>query len=144
MNTGENFNQLNKESTKKIETLFDKAFQDQGECYSLKIKNSKSRNFISLDIFFEEGNKGLVSVYTDNAHLQLQSCGGFILSNMLEEVIFISDSGNLISGLIISKQGDCSLYSNVKKDLLSGDFMELSSEKLLAAVALSVVESTKE
>ena len=101
MSTGENFNLLNPESSKKIETLFDMAFVYQGECFSLKIKNIKNRNFISLDIFFEEGNKGLVSVYTDNAHLQLQSCDGFILSNMLEEVIFISDSYDKISGLII-------------------------------------------
>ncbi len=144
MNTGENFNILNLESVKKIEVLFDKAFEEQGECLSLKIKNVKNKNFISLDIFLEEENKGLISVYTDNAHLQLQTCNGFILSNMLEEVIFISETDENISGLIISKQGDCSLYSNVKKELLNKDFMELSSEKLLAAVALSVVESAKE
>lgn len=144
MSTGENFNVLNRETSKKIETLFDKAFIDQGECFSLKIRNIKNKNFISLDIFFEDNNCGLVSVYTDNAHLQLQSCRGFILSNMLEEVIFISESKDDISGMIISKQGDCSLYSNVKKELLNKDFMELSSEKLLAAVALSVVESIKE
>ena len=139
-----NFNKLERESAKKIEALFGRAFEDQGEYISLKIKNIKNKNYISLDIFFEEEKKGLISVYTDNAHLQLQSCDGFIMSNMLEEVIFISDCGEKFSGLIISKQGDCSLYSNVKKDLLSRDFMELSSEKLLAAVALSVVESTKD
>ena len=139
-----NFNKLERESAKKIEALFGRAFEDQGEYISLKIKNIKNKNYISLDIFFEEEKKGLISVYTDNAHLQLQSCDGFIMSNMLEEVIFISDCGEKISGLIISKQGDCSLYSNVKKDLLSRDFMELSSEKLLAAVALSVVEPTKD
>jgi hypothetical protein len=137
-------NLLNEESLSKIESLFERKFEEQGDSYSLKIKNIKNKNFISLELFFEENNTGLISVYTDNAHLQLQSCEGFILSNMLEEVIFISESGDKISGLIISKQGDCSLYSNVKKELLNKDFMELSSEKLLASVALSVVESTKE
>lgn len=144
MSNDEKYNLLNKESAKKIETLFEQPFEDQVECLSLKIKNIKNKNFISLDIFFEEGDTGLVSVYTDNAHLQLQSCRGFILSNMLEEVIFVSETDDKISGLIISKQGDCSLYANVKKELLNKDFMELSSEKLLAAVALSVVESTKD
>jgi len=43
--------------------------------------------------------------------------------------------------LIISKQGDCSLYSNVDKKTLSSDFLNLNSEKLLSAVALSVIES---
>ncbi|MBI5402522.1 MAG: hypothetical protein HY959_03920 [Ignavibacteriae bacterium] len=144
MSNGENFNILNKESIKKIESLFGCSFEDSGESLSLRIKNIKSKNYISLDIFLEPGNSGLISVYTDNAHLQLQSCSGFILSNMLEEVIFISESGDSVSGLIISKQGDCSLYANVKKELLNKDFMELSSEKLLAVVALSVVESTKD
>jgi hypothetical protein len=144
LTTGEKYNLLNKESSKKIEELFGNLFEIQDDCFSIKIKNIKNKNFISLNLFFEEGNTGLVSVYTDNAHLQLQSCEGFILSNMLEEVIFISETDDKISGLIISKQGDCSLYSNVKKDLLNKDFMELTSEKLLAAVALSVVESTKD
>lgn len=144
MSTDGKYTLLNREASKKIETLFENPFEDQGDSISLKIKNIKNKNFISLNLFFEENNTGLVSVYTDNAHLQLQSCNGFILSKMLEEVIFISECGDSISGLIISKQGDCSLYSNVKKDLLNKDFMELSSEKLLAAVALSVVESTKD
>jgi len=60
---------------------------------------------------------------------------------MLEEVIFISEMKDKISGLIISKQGDCSLYSNVDKSILNKDFSELNSEKLLSAVALSVTES---
>jgi hypothetical protein len=142
--TEEKYNLLKKESLSKIESLFGRKFEDQGDSFALKIKNIKNKNFISLEIFFEERNTGLISVYTDNAHLQLQSCTGFILSNMLEELIFISESDDKISGLIISKQGDCSLYSNVKKELLNKDFMELSSEKLLAAVALSVVESAKD
>jgi hypothetical protein len=144
LDTEEKYNLLKKESLSKIESLFGRKFEDQGDSFALKIKNSKNKNFISLEIFFEEGNTGLISVYTDNAHLQLQSCTGFILSNMLEELIFISESDDKISGLIISKQGDCSLYANVKKELLNKDFMELSSEKLLAAVALSVVESAKD
>jgi hypothetical protein len=144
LNTEEKYNLLNKESLSKIESLFGRKFEDQGDSFALKIRNIKNKNFISLEIFFEEENTGLISVYTDNAHLQLQSCSGFILSNMLEELIFISESDDKISGLIISKQGDCSLYSNVKKELLNKDFMELSSEKLLAAVALSVVESAKD
>ena len=144
MSTEDKYNSLNRESVKKIEFLFNGNFDDSGESLSLKIKNIKNKNYISLDIFLESENTGLISVYTDNAHLQLQSCSGFILSNMLEEVIFISECSDSISGLIISKQGDCSLYANLKKELLNKDFMELSSEKLLAVVALSVVESTKD
>ena len=60
---------------------------------------------------------------------------------MLSEVIFIVETGEKISGMIISKQGDCSLYANVEKSILSSDFTGLSSEKLISAVALSLTEN---
>ena len=73
--------------------------------------------------------------------MQLQSCNYFIISRMLEEAIFYTENGSKISGLIISSKGDCSLYANVDKSVLAADFMNLNSEKLLSAVALSVIES---
>jgi hypothetical protein len=127
----------------KIENLFSNKFIKSENSFSIKIKNEKINSIISLEIISED-DKALISVYTNNAHLQLQSCSYFIISEMLEEVIFISEEAETISGLIISKRGDCSLYSNVEKKLLRSDFMELNSEKLLAAVALSVTESIDE
>ena len=60
---------------------------------------------------------------------------------MLEELLFISEDDENLSGLIISKNGDCAMYSNVPKKDINSDLSELSSEKLLAAVALSIAES---
>jgi hypothetical protein len=135
---------ITKDSILKLEELFGIKIPFNSGSYSFKVKSVKSNSVLGIDIYPEENNENLISVYTENSHLQLQSCTGFIISNMLEEVIFISDLGDYISGLIISRQGDCSLYSNVKKSLLSKDFMELSSEKLLSAVALSVTEQSSE
>ena len=137
----------------RIEELLGVKFTVSGASCSLKLMNLKNNSPISIDVDFESQEKlgeesgevskddvCLVSVYTSNCHLQLQNCSRIIISSMLEEMIFISESGNFISGLIISKQGDCSLYSNVDKKTLSSDFTGLSSEKLLSAVALSVTE----
>ena len=135
---------IDKNSITKIEEFFGNKVAFDGESYSFKVKSIKSNSILGIDIFTEENNENLVSVYTDNSHLQLQNCSGFIISEMLEEVIFISEAGDYISGLIISKQGDCSLYSNVRKSLLNKDFMNLSSEKLLSAVALSVTEQNSD
>lgn len=126
----------------KIEKLFSVKIQQTADSYSIIIRNAKVNSDISVEVFPGE-NEYLVSVYTSNAHLQLQSCTGFIISEMLEEIIFFSETESKISGLIISKQGDCALYSNVDKKILSSDFSDLSSEKLLAAVALSVTESVE-
>ena len=126
---------------KNIEELFGNRFESVANCRSVKLENTRTNAKISLDILSEESGTYLVSVYTSNSHLQLQNCSRAIISNMLEEVIFVSETDTHISGLIISKQGDCSMYAGVERILLSKDFTELSSEKLLAVVALSVAES---
>lgn len=141
MNATEKKQGFDKDSVSRIEELFNTKFEKSEISYSVKIKNQKSNTIIFLEILLEGGNEYLISVYTSNCHLQLQSCSSFLISEMLEEVIFISETDDKISGLIISKQGDCSLYSNVDKSILNKDFSELDSEKLLSAVALSVTES---
>lgn len=116
------------------------SFSRTENSFTIKIKNEKINSLIYVEIIPEENSVCLISVYTNNAHLQLQSCTNIVISEMLEEVIFIADAGDSISGLILSKQGDCSLYSNVDKKILRSDFSNLNSEKLLAAMALSVTE----
>ncbi|MCX6158344.1 MAG: hypothetical protein NTY74_10250 [Ignavibacteriae bacterium] len=132
---------LNSESFSVLEKLFDVKLIKNEISYSFTITNPKLKNSIALDIFLDADGDNLVSVYSENSHLQLQSCRYFIISQMLEEIIFYTENGDMVSGLIISKQGDCSLYSNVDKKTLSSDFLNLNSEKLLSAVALSVIES---
>ena len=132
---------INQEDINKIQELFGVAFEVSGNSMSVTIESQRTGARISIDILTEESGLHLVSVYTSNSHLQLQNCSRAIVSSMLEEVIFVSETELHISGLIISKQGDCSIYANVDKSLLNSDFTELSSEKLLAAVALSVTES---
>ena len=141
MNNNEYKKVLNSENLEVLEKLFDVKLIKNENSLSFNIVNSKLKNSIALEIFLDEDGDNLVSLYSENTHLQLQSCRYFIISQMLEEVIFYTENDSKISGLIISKQGDCSLYSNVDKKTLSSDFLNLNSEKLLSAVALSVIES---
>jgi len=141
MNNNEYKKVLNSENLAVLEKLFDVKLVKNDNSLSFNIVNSKLKNSIALEIFLDEDGDNLVSLYSENTHLQLQSCRYFIISQMLEEVIFYTENDTKISGLIISKQGDCSLYSNVDKKTLSSDFLNLNSEKLLSAVALSVIES---
>jgi hypothetical protein len=141
MNNNEYKKVLNSENLEVLEKLFDVKLVKNENSLSFNIVNSKIKNSIALEIFLDEDGDNLVSLYSENTHLQLQSCRYFIISQMLEEIIFYTENDTQISGLIISKQGDCSLYSNVDKKTLSSDFLNLNSEKLLSAVALSVIES---
>ena len=141
MNNNEYKKVLNSENLAVLEKLFDVKLVKNDNSLSFNIVNPKLKNSIALEIFLDEDGDNLVSLYSENTHLQLQSCRYFIISQMLEEVIFYTENDTKISGMIISKQGDCSLYSNVDKKTLSSDFLNLNSEKLLSAVALSVIES---
>ncbi len=132
---------ITEEDIKRIEKLFKEKFTKSENVFSIIIRNEKIKSNISIELIQEENSEFLISLYTNNTHLQLQSCNNIFVSEMLEEVIFISETDDLISGLIVSSQGDCSLYSNVNKKVLRTDFTELNSEKLLSAVALSITES---
>ena len=79
-------------------------------------------------------------MYTQISNLQLQHCSGFVCSDMLGEVTFISEAGGKISGLIIEKEGGCSMYAHVDRLLLSGDFTKLGPEVMLSGLALSLAE----
>ena len=140
-NTSDHKKVLNEKNLLEMENLLNLKFTKNENTYSLRIQDPKLKSNIALDIFIDPNEDNLVSLYSENSHLQLQSCRYFIISNMLEEIIFYTESENKISGLIISKKGDCSLYANVDKSILAADFMNLNSEKLLSAVALSVIES---
>jgi len=137
----EYYKALNVENLKLIEELFELNFSVSDNTYTFVLSNSLTRNSISIDIIFEKDNDNLISVYSQNSHLQLQSCKDFIISSLLEEIIFFTINNEKISAIIISKKGDCSLYANVDKSILRADFMTLHSEKLLSAVALSIIES---
>ncbi len=80
----------------------------------------------------------LVSVYTPTAHLQLHFCSGYVVSMMLGEVTFVGEYDGKLSGLIVEKGGGCSLYANVDRSLLSGDFTQLGPEVMLSGIALSL------
>jgi len=99
---------------------------------------------LALEIFsgIPIGNKkgNLISVYTPSAHLQLHFCSGYVVSEMLGEVTFVGENNGKLSGLIIEKEGGCSLYANVDRSLLSGDFTQLGPEVMLSGIALSLTD----
>jgi hypothetical protein len=60
---------------------------------------------------------------------------------MLGEVTFVGEYNGRLCGLIVEREGGCSLYANVNRELLSGDFTKLGPEVMLSGIALSLTES---
>ncbi len=71
---------------------------------------------------------------------QLHFCVGYVVSEMLDEVTFISEQTGRLCGLIVEKGAGCSLYANVDREILSGDFTALGPEVMLSGIALSLTE----
>ncbi len=108
------------------------------------LENTKDKRRLSLEIYPDipigstQGN--LITIYTQNTHIQLHFCTGIVPSESLGEVIFVSEYNGKINGVIVEKEAGCSVYSNVDASILSGDFTQLAPEVMMSGIALSVAE----
>jgi hypothetical protein len=112
--------------------------------HRLKLVNQSDRRMLVLEIYpsVRLGKElgSMVVVYTLGGHLQIHNCTGFVVSEELGEVTFVGESLERLSGLVVEREAACSLYANVKRELISGDFTNLGVEVMLSGVALSLTE----
>ena len=118
---------------------------DEKDHWRIKLINPAEKRQLSLEIYPEvslgdKTNGPLVVVYTHNCHLQLHNCSGYVISEELGEVTFVSECTGKISGIVVEREAACSLYSNVERSLISDDFTRLGVEVMLSGVALSLAE----
>lgn len=112
--------------------------------YRFVLENTKDKRRLSLEIYPEvpigDEQENLITIYTENSHIQLHSCTGYVPSESLGEVVFFSENKGRVSGIIVEKEAGCSVYSNVDAAILSGDFTQLAPEVTLSGIALSITE----
>jgi hypothetical protein len=117
----------------------------RGNNYRFEVVNKSAQRNLALEIYPDiviGKRRGiLISVYTATAHLQLHFCTGYVVSKLLGEITFVGESDGKLSGLTIEREGGCSLYANVDRAILSGDFTTLGPEVMLSGIALSLTES---
>ena len=112
--------------------------------YRLRIANQEDKRILVLEIYPEVDlgkTRGmLIVVYTGNSHMQLHNCTGYVVSEELGEVTFVSETPQRLSGLVVERGASCSLYSELNRSLISSDFTKLGVEVMLSGVALSLAE----
>ena len=133
-----------KDDFSSISKVLESEFFKEDRSHRIVLENKQENRKLALEIYpdIPIGNRSgnLISVYTASSHLQLHFCSGYVVSEMLGEVTFISEANGHISGLTIEKGAACSLYSNVDEEILSGDFTQLGPEVMLSGIALSLAE----
>ncbi|NOY76957.1 MAG: hypothetical protein GXO76_03705 [Calditrichaeota bacterium] len=128
----------------KIASVLKTTAHQSGNSWRMIVADPEENRKLSVEIYSNipigSRNGNLISVYTQDSHLQLHFCTAYVVSESLGEVTFVSESPEKISGLIIESGASCSMYANVDRQVLSGDFTRLGPEVVLSGVALSLTE----
>jgi hypothetical protein len=122
--------------------------RDLGDHFKVRITHVAEKRVLDLELYPERpgkgGQPGMVVVYTGNTHLQLHHVTGWVQSEELGEVTFVGEASGRLSGLVVERGASCSLYANVDRKLITGDFTQLGVEVMLSGVALSLAEDLLE
>jgi hypothetical protein len=136
----------------RLEALFRVRAKPMGTNFRFEIASQdgegKITRKLALEIYpdlpFGKKRGNLVSVYTEAAHVQLHQCSGFVLSEDLGEATFVGEHRGKLSGLIVERTAGCTIFANVDRTVLSGDFTKLAPEVMMSGVALSLTEPVLE
>jgi len=135
---------FSKKDIEKISKALKSKYNEKNGYYRFVLTDKEENRKLSLEIYNQipigEKKGNLISIYTASTHLQLHFCSGYVTSETLGEVTFIGEFEGKINGLIIDSRASCSLYSNVDRKILSGDFTKLGPEVMLSGIALSLTE----
>lgn len=136
---------FNDDDAKKIaQVLSASKINKENDRYRMKLTNNEDQRSLSLEIFPETSlgkTRGmLIVIYTGNSHLQLHNCTGYVISDELGEVTFVSESEGKLSGMVVERGASCSLYAALNREIISSDFTQLGVEVMLSGVALSLAE----
>lgn len=137
--------ELVEDSITEISRVLEVTPKKTGNIYRFELLHKETGRKLAFEIHLGLEIDGLpthmISVYSNNSFLQLHNCTGFIASDILNQITFFGKDHKRISGLIIEKEAGCSLYANVREDLLKTDFTKLPPEVMMCSVALSLADS---
>ena len=128
----------------RIATVLGVEARQEADYWHLGLDSEDGRRHVRLEIYpsIPIGSRvgNLVSAYTHNTHLQLHFVTGYVISQLLGEVTFIAEQHGSLAGLTVEREAACSLYANVDRAMLSGDFTRLGPEVMLSGIALALTE----
>lgn len=109
-----------------------------------RLTNPETRQSLAItlhnDVQLDESSTGsIVTAQTQHGYFEIHNCTGFVVVEP-DEVIFVSSQGEYVSSLVVGAQCTCSLFSNIRKSIISADFSKLDASVLMAAMQLSLTE----
>ncbi len=134
-----------KEDIELVSKVFGGQLQEHENSWTWQLNNAEAMQslFISVynDIQLGKEVKGaMVSVQTLHGYFELHNCIGYVIFEP-DEVIFVQSAGETVSCMIVGRQCTCSMFTNIRKEILKSDFNTLDPAVLLSAMQLSLTES---
>lgn len=83
----------------------------------------------------------LVSIQTQQGYYELHDITHYLVFEP-DEVIFVQSSGEYMSCIIVGGESVCSLFSNIRREILNTDFSTLDPAVLMSAMQLSLTEKS--
>lgn len=112
------------------------------------LKNKQNNLSLVLTIYSQaqlgESTKGsLVSIQTQQGYYELHDISAYLIFEP-DEAIFVQYCGDFVSCITVGGEGVCSVYSNIRKEILKKDISELDPAVLMSAMQLSLTEQALE
>lgn len=137
--TGSDVN-LTADSLEELSTVLGARREQLGNESILTIGDGGTAPAIVLTISFIGSEIVVLSAQTVHGYFELHHVARAVPVET-GEVIFVAEEGERISGLVVGREGTCSLFSNVSRSTLSADFTTLEPPLLLAAMQLGLAEN---
>ena len=131
---------LTADTVSQIAQLLEARKEALGNDIVLHVGEREGASVVVLTVASLADGSAVLSAQTVHGYFELHNVQRFVLVEP-DEVIFVSEEGDRISGLVIGREGTCSLFANVDRRTLSTDFATLEPPLLLAAMQLGLAEN---
>lgn len=131
--------EFNKQNVQEVAALLGAKVETAGEESILRIGGGDGGPAIVLSVSFLEEAGCVLSAQTSYGYFELHCVSRYVPVEP-DEVIFVAEENTRISGLVVGRRGNCSLFANVDRSILSADLSTLEPALLLASMQLGLTE----
>jgi hypothetical protein len=135
---------FDKETIDKISSVLGTDPESSGDGWSWTLTDPHNPKPLVCSLYNQvksgKSSMTMLSVQTRHGYYEIHNITNYLVFEP-DEVFFISSENEKISCLILGKEGSCSLYSNIDKNIINADFEDLDPALLLSAMQLSITEN---
>jgi hypothetical protein len=131
---------LTAETVQQIARLLDARQETLGVDTLLHVGEREGASLVVLTLASLEDGAAVLSAQTVHGYFELHNVERYVPVEP-GEIIFVAETGERISGLVVGREGTCSLFANVDRRTLSADFASIEPALLLAAMQLGLAEN---